>query len=404
LEDLSVSAKFNENYVSRGPYRIYVREYGGEDPAIVLMHGFPDNLHLYDRLIPYLSPRRVVTFDFLGWGASDKPVGYPYTAKNQEGDLDAVVQQLHLGTAVLVAHDASGPPAINWAISHPNSTAALVLLNTYYTAMPTLRPPEAIFLFSTPIIRWIARPVSSMFGHLIFRRMYWWQVGRFFRDAQVRSQFVPLLYQQFDSMPSARPAFFRLNEDLLSTVRAGSKMVSKLKEFKRPVRIIFGDADPYLNEGVARKFHELFPESDLFLLAGARHFVQMDEPEEVARLILAVPTESSKAKARVCLEYKVEYQNPIQVKAGDRVEVGREDRTYPGWFWCRAADGCEGWVPRELLSREGSVANVTQDYSAKELAVKPGEDVQIEDVRHGWMLVRNALGQVGWIPKSHVEM
>jgi haloalkane dehalogenase len=62
-----------------------------------------------------------------------------------------------------------------------------------------------------------------------------------------------------------------------------------LKEFKRPVRIIFGDADPYLNRGVARSFLKLFPTSDLFLLAGARHYVQMDEPEEVARLILSMP-------------------------------------------------------------------------------------------------------------------
>jgi pimeloyl-ACP methyl ester carboxylesterase len=280
---------FKEHYVSRGPHRIYVREYSGEEPAIVLMHGFPDNLHLYDRLVPHLSSRRVVTFDFLGWGSSDKPAGYPYTAKNQEGDLDAVLQQLQLSTAVLVAHDASGPPAINWAISHPNSIAALVLLNTYYSAMPSLRPPEAIFLFSTPIIRTVARPMSSMFGHLIFRRMYWWQVGRFFRDTEVRDQFVPLLYQQFNSEPSARPAFFRLNEDLLTSVKAGTATASRLKEFARPVRIIFGDADPYLNKGVARKFHELFPGSDLFLLPGARHFVQMDEPEEVARLILSVP-------------------------------------------------------------------------------------------------------------------
>jgi haloalkane dehalogenase len=79
---------------------------------------------------------------------SDKPQGYPYTAKNQEVDLDAVVRQLNLGQVVLVAHDASGPPAIDWALNHPNQVAALILLNTYYCAMPTLRAPEAIFLFS----------------------------------------------------------------------------------------------------------------------------------------------------------------------------------------------------------------------------------------------------------------
>jgi pimeloyl-ACP methyl ester carboxylesterase len=37
----------------------------------VLLHGFPDDLHLYDRLVPELAGRRVVSFDFLGWGASE---------------------------------------------------------------------------------------------------------------------------------------------------------------------------------------------------------------------------------------------------------------------------------------------------------------------------------------------
>jgi haloalkane dehalogenase len=116
--------------------------------------------------------------------------------------------------------------------------------------------------------------------------MYWWQVGGFIRDADVRREFVPLLYQQFDATPSARPAFFRLNEDLLSAVRSRNEKIPRLREFRRPVRIIFGDADPSLNSGVARTFHVFFPESELFLIPGAGHFVQMDEPEQVARLIL----------------------------------------------------------------------------------------------------------------------
>jgi pimeloyl-ACP methyl ester carboxylesterase len=281
---------YRETFVLRNQHRIYVREYAGEEPTIILMHGFPDNLHLYDRVCPYLSPpRRVITFDFLGWGASDKPARYSYTAANQVGDLDAVITQLRLQQIVLVAHDASGPPAIDWALDHSESVAGLVLLNTYYCAMPALRPPEAIWLFSTPVIRNIARPVSQMFGNWVFRRMYHWQVGRFFRDAEVRNKHVPLLYQQFDAKPSARPAFFRLNEDLLPTIRSRTKMLPKLREFRRPVRIIFGDADPYLNKGVAQRFHELFPGSELFLVPGARHFVQMDEPAEVARLILSMP-------------------------------------------------------------------------------------------------------------------
>jgi pimeloyl-ACP methyl ester carboxylesterase len=213
-------------------------------------------------------------------------------------DLDAVIKQRKLGQVVLVAHDASGPPAIDWALDHSVQVAALVLLNTYYCQMPTLKSPEAIWLFSTPVVRNVARFVSRLFNYWIFRRMYWWQVGSFCRDSEVRDEFLPLLYQQFDAVPSARPAFYRLNEDLLPTVRSRSKMIPRLKEFKRPVRIIFGDADPYLNKGVAQTFHEMFPASDLFLLPGARHFVQMDEPKEVARLILSTPVAESAERRR----------------------------------------------------------------------------------------------------------
>ena len=279
-----------ERSVQRGPHRIHVREHPGAEPPIVLMHGFPDNLHLYDRLIPHLSPpRRVVAFDFLGWGGSDKPSGFPYSAASQLDDLDAVLAQMRLDPVVLVAHDASGPPAIDWALAHPERVAGLVLLNTYYCEMPTLRPPEAIWLFSTPVVRNVARPLSRMFGNLIFRRMYRWQVGGFIRDADVRREFVPLLYRQFETTPSAQPAFFRLNEDLRSTVRSRNAMVPKMRAFRRPVRIVFGEDDPNLNSGVARRFHELLPGSELFLVPRAGHFVQMDEPGAVAQLILAMP-------------------------------------------------------------------------------------------------------------------
>jgi haloalkane dehalogenase len=280
---------YREHLVPRGEHRIYARDHPGEEPAVVLMHGFPDDLHLYDRLVPHLAPRRVVVFDFLGWGASDKPNGHRYTATNQVDDLDAVIEHLGLASVVPVAHDASGPPAIDWALEHPHRVAGLVLLNTYYARMPGLRPPEAIRVFSTPLVRSVARPVSRLFGDLVFRRMYRWQVGRFFRDPEVREQFLPLLYRQFTVSPSAHEAFFGLNRDLRSAVAAGTAALPRLRRFARPVRIVFGAADPYLNTRVARRFHASLPTSELFLLDGARHYVQLDEPQEVARLILTTP-------------------------------------------------------------------------------------------------------------------
>jgi haloalkane dehalogenase len=274
---------FTEFWADRGPHRIRLRDYPGNGPAIVLMHGFPDDKHLYDRMLPYLTGRRrVVTFDFLGWGESDKPPGYPYTAANQTGDIDAVITRLGLDKVVLVAHESSGPPAIDWALEHPERVAALVLLNTYYGWMPRLRAPEAITLYATPILRNLARPAMHRFAKLD-RRLYFWQVGRFIRDEAVRRELLPQYYARFRS---ARPAFLRLNADLPRTLISRARRTSQLRAFERPVRIVFGSDDPYLNTHVARRFARLFPAAELKLIDGARHYVQVDEPEVVAGTIL----------------------------------------------------------------------------------------------------------------------
>src|SRR5260370_35431861 len=96
--------KFSEHLVPRGEGRVYARDYAAAVPAFVLMHGFPDNLRIWDDLIPYLvaSGRRAVTFDFLGFGPSDKPACPAYSFKHQLGDLAPVANRLGLGKIVPV--------------------------------------------------------------------------------------------------------------------------------------------------------------------------------------------------------------------------------------------------------------------------------------------------------------
>lgn len=274
--------------VPRGPHKLYAEIVPGTGTPIVLMHGFPDNTHLYDRLLPYLAGRRpVVRFDFLGWGRSDKPAGYPYTAANQAGDLDAVAgaagEHLDAAELVLVAHDASGPPAIDWALGNPGRVATLVLLNTYYHFCPGLRRPPAIALYSTPLVRAAARAVIRRRPDLD-RRLYTWQVGKFIQDAGIRDELVPRLYEEFTP---ARPAFWRLNDDLLGTVLSRRRRIPQLRRFPSEVRVIFGARDRYLSPRVARNFAALFPHSELHLLDAAGHYVQVDRPRQVADLILA---------------------------------------------------------------------------------------------------------------------
>jgi haloalkane dehalogenase len=129
-------------------YRIAAFVHPGRGPAIVLCHGFPDNHHLYDRVAPLLKGHEVVSFDFLGWGQSSKPAHYDYTFAGQEQDLNAVIQGLHLGKVLLVAHDASVPAVLNWALDHPSQTASIILSNGFYGPVAGSGPPALATIFA----------------------------------------------------------------------------------------------------------------------------------------------------------------------------------------------------------------------------------------------------------------
>ena len=277
---------YSEHRIQRGAFTIAAHHYAGMGPAFVLMHGFPDNLHIYDHLIPHLSGREVITFDFLGWGDPEKPLSHSYTSKEQEADLQAVLDTLGVEQVVLVAHDASGPVAINWGLDHPERVAALVLLNTYYAEAPSLRLPEFIALFADPVHATLARAMAQ--EPQVAQWLFMWQGQQFGAAAPPPQTLLPLMMHQFAGTPSTFPAFIALTADLRATLQANTQRLPQLATFKRPVRMIFGEVDPYLNPGVAEQFHQVFPTSELFLLH-AGHWPQLDKPEEAARLLLSVP-------------------------------------------------------------------------------------------------------------------
>ena len=110
------------------------------------------------------------------------------------------------------------------------------------------------------------------------------------------------------------------------------------------------------------------------------------------------------AVVRITRDYRPQYPDPIQARAGARVKVGQADPEFPGWRWCTAADGRSGWVPEELLQHSGDGDTLVVDYSAVELAVSAGEEVRIIDARHAWLRVQNSAGDIGWIPASHTNV
>jgi len=132
--------------------RLHVSDHPGDEPALILMHGFPDDSRIYNRLVPLLPPRRAVTFDFLGYGGPERPQAGALDRADHihVHQLGAVLDELGIETAVLAGYDASGPVAVDYALAAPDRVGQLILLNTYYGHTPALRLPEMIRLLADP--------------------------------------------------------------------------------------------------------------------------------------------------------------------------------------------------------------------------------------------------------------
>ena len=275
--------------IKRGDYFLSAREFGakykGKKPTILLMHGFPDSQHLYDELIPYLSKHRhVITFDFLGWGDSDKPENHTYNTQSLKEDMQRVIDYFKLKYLDIVVHDASGPVGIDWALAHENMVNTLILLNTYYYPMKRLVPPEAIALFSTPSVKRTITIAVAKNNDNVWQSGMIDQVNKFMANSQKRDEYTKIFaYQALE----IREAFLGLNDVLVEETEARKESAaSKLGVFKKPVKVIFGDDDPYLNRDVAKEFYALFPNASLHLIKDAKHYVQIDAPKKVAEIIL----------------------------------------------------------------------------------------------------------------------
>lgn len=112
------------------------------------------------------------------------------------------------------------------------------------------------------------------------------QVSEFFSDDDARNVYANVFSHQ---APDIRAVFLGFTEVFFAEVDTRAARLPELHKLDTPTKIIFGADDPYLNAELAREFHEILPNSILHLVQGGGHYVQHDQPDEVARLILSAP-------------------------------------------------------------------------------------------------------------------
>lgn len=102
-------------------------------------------------------------------------------------------------------------------------------------------------------------------------------------------------------------------------------------------------------------------------------------------------------------EWQVTYPHPLRIKKGEAVvlnpEKKEENLEWSGWIWAETNDNAS-WIPRQSMQVVTKRLGImTEDYSAQELAVQPGDVVWATRLLNGWVWARKDGQEVeGWIP------
>jgi len=106
----------------------------GKGITIVLLHGFLENLTMWNPFIPELSKNnRIVCIDLLGHGKTDC-LGYLHTMEVMADAVNAVLSHLKIGKSTIIGHSMGGYVALAFAEKYPKEIEGICLMNSTASA------------------------------------------------------------------------------------------------------------------------------------------------------------------------------------------------------------------------------------------------------------------------------
>ena len=268
-------------YISYRKHQIFTQS-SGTGPVLLLLHGFPtsswDWSLIWDQLATHY---RLIAFDFLGFGYSDKPKQFPYSIQEQANISEQVLEHYQVDKYSILAHD------------YGNSVAQELLARSLESSQMSL---QALCFLNGGLFPETHKPLlvqkllMSPLGVLI---------GRFLNQQQLERNFQRIFGPNSQPSPTQIQHFWEqiaFNDGvavahlLIRYMRERkhyrSRWVGALQQALIPIRLIDGLKDPISGAHLVDRYRELVPNPDIIPLTHIGHYPQLEAPEEVIRHVL----------------------------------------------------------------------------------------------------------------------
>jgi pimeloyl-ACP methyl ester carboxylesterase len=280
--DARVEAWRGEGVLSEiGGHKIFVRQQHGTGPPLLLLHGYPSSSYDWRHAFELLPGRRITSFDFLGFGLSDKPREHRYSLLAQADTVEAVAARYGEEPVVLIAHDMGTSVATELLARDLEGRLAFKL--------------AGVLLFNGSMV--IER-ASLTIGQKLLRSPLGPLAARLSNERSFRAQFARIFSPQhpLSAEESADQWALLVHNDghrildrltyyLLERVTYAERWHGALRDWPGWLELSWAELDPVCTDAVLEAVLALRPTAPLTRLPGLGHYPQLEEPRRAIAVI-----------------------------------------------------------------------------------------------------------------------
>jgi proline iminopeptidase len=267
--------------VSVGAHKVVTYSYGKGDEVLFLLNGgpgLPCN-YLRDPLVPLVEAGyRVVTYDQLGTGQSDKPTDPAlWTIERYCDEVEEVRQALGIGRMHLLGHSWGGWLGIDYALKYPNALKSLVLSNTSADMPHMIEELNRLrrALGSETQAMMLAHEAAGNYKHPEY-------------EAAITLLSYRHVYRLRELPESVRASIEHENHAIYFAMQGPNEFhftgnlkdwnrVPDLPKIKTPTLVLVGHHDE-LTPACAMRIHRNLPNSEIYVFRNSSHMAMYEEP------------------------------------------------------------------------------------------------------------------------------
>ncbi|MBN4081181.1 alpha/beta hydrolase [Caldithrix abyssi] len=280
--------------VLSGKFQVFCKQFGDENAdsgkTALLLHGFPESSYSYHRVIDGLKSYfdRIILFDFLGFGLSDKPLKHSYSLIEQAKISLEVWRSYGVKGAHLIAHDMGDSVATELiALSNEGKTGdwfsdgfqSVTFTNGgIVVELAQLRTLQKLLLKP-----WVGPLLSRLSRYGVFKQQVYSANG----SQELDESEIAEMWTAFRSGNGKRIGHLLIQYIYDRYQYQNSRWLPALKETKIPIHLCWGKLDAVAPIIIPeRLINDICPTAIFTPMANTGHFCQLDHPEKWLESIL----------------------------------------------------------------------------------------------------------------------